>query len=132
MIAMPHFKKLNVFLIAFDVLTLVIWGLLVAEFITKGQINFPAWASSIYLLILAFYVTDKEIHRWRKKYSSRYRRGEYFVYLWAMTLVVMVGFCVWGGNQQGYHIPRELPTVAGAVIILYIITEYLKEEFKKR
>lgn len=129
---MARLSKPNLFLIAFDVLTLLIWALLIGEFLIRGTNYLPVWLSSIYLLILVFYVTDKEIRRWRKKYFSRYRRGEYFVFLWSLTLVGIVGFCVWGGNSLGYKIPHELPTIAGSVLLLYIITEYLKEEFKKK
>ena len=129
---MKHHKKINIFLLSFDILTFLIWIWFMAEFLTKGVIDFPTWFSSIYLLILVFYVTDKEIRRWRKKYNSKYRRGEYFVFLWSLTLVGIVGFCVWGGNRLGYKIPHELPTIAGSVLLLYIITEYLKEEFKNK
>ena len=129
---MPKFKKLNLFLTLFDVFTFIIWGWLLMEFLTKGEINLPTWISTFYLLILVYYVSDKEIRRWRKKYFSKYRRGEYFVYLWGLTLVIIVGYCVWGGNRLDYSVPHELPTIAGSVLILYIITEYLKEEFRKK
>lgn len=129
---MPNLKKHNLFLISFDVLTFIVWAWLVAEFLTKERVSIPTWFSSAYLLILVFYVTDKEIRRWRKQYSSRYRKGEYFVFLWGLTLAAIVAFSVWVGNHIGYKIPPELPTIAGAVLILYIITEYLKEEFKKK
>jgi len=120
-------KKKSVFLLLFDIFTFIVWIWLVIGFFSKGAFDLPEYISTLYLLLLAFYVGDKEIRRHRKKYLSRSRRGEYFVYLWGLTLVCLVGFYVWGGNKLGYHIPRELPTVAGSVLILYILTEYLKE-----
>jgi hypothetical protein len=124
---MNHANRNNLFLILFDAFTVVVWVWLVATFLMKGKFDMPEFVSTLYLLILAFYVGDKEIRRHRKKYSSHFRKGEYFVYLWGLTLVVIVGFYAWGGNNRGFVIPRELPTVAGTVLVLYIVTEFLKK-----
>ncbi len=124
---MSDAKKIHSWLVIFDVFSLLVWAMLLAEFFTKGRFHVSIAVSSIYLLILAYYVGDKELRRWRKKYYSKLRHGEYFVYLWGMTLFAIVGYYVWGGREAGYLIPGELPTVAGSVIILYFLTEYLKE-----
>lgn len=123
---MEHAKKVNNFLLLFDVLTFIVWGWIILDFVTKTQLQVPLFVSTLYLLILAFYVGDKELRRWRHKYHSHSRRGEYFVYLWGLTIIGIAAYYVWGGNQAGYHIPQELPSIAGSVLVLYILTEYLK------
>lgn len=125
---MNHAKRSSIFLTLFDSFTLIVWAWLLISFVNKGRFDLPEYVSTVYLLILAYYVGDKEIRRHRKKYLSRARRGEYFVFLWGITLVAMVGFYVWGGNNLGYKIPTELPTIAGSVLVLYFLTEYLKHE----
>ncbi len=119
-------------LLLFDVFTLVIWAWLVLDFFSKGQYQVPLAASSIYVMVLAFYVGDKEIRKWRRKYFNRFRHGEYFAYLWGITLLFMLGYYVWGGKDRGFHLPTELPTIAGSVLLLYFLTEYLKEGIKKK
>lgn len=122
---------MNTFLLLFDVFTFVVWGWVIVDFLTKARLSVPLFVSTLYLLMLASYVGDKELRRWRKKYHSHARRGEYFVYLWGLTMVAVVAFYVWGGRDLGYGIPQELPTIAGSVLILYIITEYLKKGTKR-
>lgn len=119
-------KKLNVFLLLFDGLTLIVWGWIMLDFLTQARFEVPLYISTVYLLILAYYVGDKEIRRHRRTYFSRTRKGEYFVYLWGLTIIGIAAYYVWGGNRAGYHIPQELPSIAGSVLILYILTEYLK------
>jgi len=87
--------------------------------------------TSLYLIILTYYASDKEIRRWRKK-IIRHRHGEIFVYLWLLTLIFIVFFYIISGKEKGYQIPSDLPTIAGSVLIIYIITDYLKEEFRKK
>jgi peptidoglycan/LPS O-acetylase OafA/YrhL len=127
---MKHVRKVNIFLLLFDILTFVVWGWIMLDFLTRTQLKVPVFVSTLYLLILAFYVGDKELRRWRRKYHSHARRGEYFVYLWGLTIIAIAAFYVWGGNQAGYRIPQELPSIAGSVLILYILTEYLKTSRK--
>lgn len=129
---MHHAKKINVFILLFDVLTFIVWGWVLLDFLTKAVISLPLTVSTLYLLILAYYVGDKEFRRWRKKYRSHTRRGEYFVFLWSLTMIAIVAYYVWGGKDVGYHIPQELPTISGSVLILYILTEYLKSGERKR
>ncbi|PIY95433.1 MAG: hypothetical protein COY66_06885 [Candidatus Kerfeldbacteria bacterium CG_4_10_14_0_8_um_filter_42_10] len=125
-------KKDKLLLMAFDIFSFIVWFWMVLEFLTKERFVLPELIPTFYLLILASYVGDKELRRWRKKYSSRWRKGEYFVYLWGLTLVAIVAWCNWQGNGQGYLIPHNLPVVAGSVLILYIFTEYVKENTQKR
>ncbi|MFA6553073.1 MAG: hypothetical protein WCT27_01455 [Patescibacteria group bacterium] len=125
-------KRHNIILLSFDVFTLIIWAWLFVDFFSRGQYKVPLAASSIYVMLLAFYVGDKEIRKLRQKYFPRFRHGEYFAYLWGITLLFMLGFYVWGGKDHGFHLPQELPTIAGSVLLLYFLTEYLKEGLGKK
>ena len=124
-------KKHNIFLILFDIFTMFIWFLLILEFFTRGEIYLPTVLSSAYILLLTFYASDKEIRRWRKK-LKRQRRGEVFVFVWIMTLIIVVSFYLFYGEKAGYVIPGDLATITGSVVIIYIITDIFKEEFQKR
>lgn len=124
-------RKPQSFLIAFDGLTLVIWAWLMLEFITRGWTHVPLWASTIYLVLLTFYATDKEVRRWRRHYRGQ-RHGELFVGLWVVTFVVLFLLLQVAGIDSGYSIPPELATVSGSVVVIYVVTDFLKDEFHRR
>lgn len=128
---MENRKKHSIFLILFDVFTMFIWFLLILEFFTRGIIYLPTVLTSAYILLLTFYASDKEIRRWRKK-LKRQRRGEVFVFVWILTLIFAVSFYLFYGEKTGYAIPRDLATITGSVVVIYIITDIFKEEFQKR
>jgi hypothetical protein len=129
---MKETKKQNYFLILFDVYTVIIWLLLLVEFLGRGVFETPAVLISLYLIVLTYYASDKEIRRWRLKQKFGRRRGEIFVFLWVITLIAVVAYYILGGEEKGYNISGSLLTVAGAVAIIYMITDYLKEEFSRR
>lgn len=111
-------RKQNIFLLLFDIYTLFVWFLLVLEFLTKGNYRLSTILVTLYLILLTFYASDKEIRRWRRK-LERKRKGEIFVYLWILTLVGIVAFYIFGGQKKGYTTPGKLPTITGAVLIIY-------------
>jgi len=125
-------RRHNIFINLFDIYTLLIWAWVILEFITKAETQLPSILSILYLTILFFYASDKEMRRWRKRIALGNRKGEVFVYLWTLTLVVIVLLYLTFGKDRGYLIPKELPTIAGTVMLVYIITDYLKEEFRKK
>ncbi|MFH1367223.1 MAG: hypothetical protein ABIH38_04550 [Patescibacteria group bacterium] len=124
-------KKQSYFLLIFDALTIVVWLLLLLEFFTQNKIFLPTLLTSIYIIILTFYASDKEIRRWRHR-LKRTRRGEAFVILWVATLLFILGFYFFHGKNLGYIIPGDLLTITGSVMVIYIITDILKEEFQKK
>jgi len=124
-------KKQSIFLLLFDAYTLVVWLLLLAEFFTRNKVFLPTILTSIYIIILTFYASDKEIRRWRHR-LKRARRGEVFVLLWVLTLIAIVTFYLYYGEKSGYAIPGDLLTITGSVMVIYIITDILKEEFQKK
>lgn len=119
------------FLVLFDLLTVVIWAWLVAEFVTQEYTHVPLWASSMYLVLLTFYATDKEVRRWRRKFRG-HRHGELFVGLWVVTFVVIFLLVQFTGVMANYTIPPELATISGSVVVIYVVTDFLKEEYRRR
>ncbi|MFA5070335.1 MAG: hypothetical protein WC528_03560 [Patescibacteria group bacterium] len=124
-------KKHSIFIVFFDVFTVIIWFLLLLEFFTREVIYLPTVLTSAYILLLTFYASDKEIRRWRKKLRGE-RHGEFFVFLWMLTLILILSFYLFYGQKVGYIIPRDLATITGSVFVIYIITDIFKEEFQKK
>jgi len=124
-------QKQKIFLVLLDIFTLFIWLWLMAEFVSRGRYCLPTILSTIYIIVLTFYASDKEIRRWKGGLTGK-RRGEVFVFLWILTLVLIVGHYLFFGQANNYLIPKELPTITGAVVVIYIITDYLKKEFRKK
>lgn len=125
-------RRQRYFLLGFDLFTIIFWGLIFAEFLTKGTWETPSALTELYLIVLVFYAGDKEIRRWRKLYISRDRHGEYFVLGWSMTLVVMLGIELISGSKLGYTLPHDMPLLTSAVLVIFFVTEYLKKEFRRR
>ena len=124
--------KPRAFLLAFNIFTALLWGWVLLEFFTKGRTIVPQMAGELYLLVLGYYVGDKEIRRWRKKYQSRNHPGELFVGGWLVTTLVIVAVEIFGGAEHGYHLPDQLALIVSGVLVIFVITEYLKTEFRKR
>jgi len=122
-------RKQRIFLILLDLYTIFIWFWILIEFISKGSYSLPSILATLYILVLTFYASDKEIRRWRGGITGE-RRGEFFVFLWILSFILIVGYYLFFGQREGYEIPRQLPSIAGAVMVIYVITDYLKKEFK--
>lgn len=124
--------RLQKFILIFNLATIGLYGWTIIEFLTRGASPVPGIMSDLYLLLLAIYAGDKEIKRWHDRHRSVRRRGELFVFGWIGLAVFTLLIELNGGRDAGYVIPRELPLITGGVVIIYIATEYLKFEFKKR
>lgn len=121
----------HAFLRLFSLFTALLWGLVVLEFLARGRYGVPELLPELYLLILGFYVGDKEVRRWRRRYQPRHRPGELFVAVWLITTLIMLGIEIIGGAEHGYRVPHQLPFITSGVLVLYVITEYLKQEFRR-
>lgn len=118
-------NSFKLFLGFFNLYTIFIWGWLVFEFFTKGATRVPTSMTTVYITVLSFYVGDKEIERLRKRYASRNLHGERFVLLWIITLIAVslsIAFI-----RDGYHMPGDLPVVTACVLILWLVSEYVKK-----
>ena len=120
--------RVRTFILLFNFYTLLVWAWLMCEFMTKEQFRLPTILPTLYCTLVATYVGDKELQRKRKRFTSRGLHGELFVLLWVASLIIVSSIVAFGANRVGYHIPPDLPIVTGTVLILYVLTEYLKHE----
>ncbi len=118
----------QLFVNLFNAFTIVLLAWFFGEFVTKGSLAVPNALAEIYLLILVFYAGDKELHRWHHKMKGTPRHGELLVYAWAVLGVVTYATERISG---GFRVPRDLALVVWSVIIIYVITEFLKSEFHR-
>lgn len=121
----------RIFITAFNVATLLLMAAYVVEFVTKSRIVVPDAVAEVFLLVLVFYAGDKELHRWHHKDSGPNRRGELFVLIWVVLGVTMYILESMGGGTLGFTVPHDLGMVIWSVIIIFVITEYLKSEFHR-
>ena len=122
----------RLFIKAFNIATALLMAWYVVEFISKERWRVPNTLAEIFLLILVFYAGDKELHRWHHRHKGSNRHGELFVLAWVVLGATMYVIESIGGKTFGFSVPKDIPLVIWSVIIIYIITEYLKSEFHKR
>lgn len=122
--------RLRAFLLIFDALSLVVWIFVLIEFFSHQTFHAPTALSTIYVTLVATYVGDKEIARLRKRFSTRNMKGELFVLLWLVTLIVLASITAFA--HQEYQLPEDLPIITGTVLCLYLVTEYVKHVRPKK
>ncbi len=115
----------------FNIGTILLWGWNLLEFFTKGEWPVSETMANIYLILLTYYVTDKELRRWHSNYVSHRRPGEMIVVGWVLTVLAMLAIETAGGAEHGYIVPRQLPLIAATVTIIFVISEYVKTEFRR-
>ena len=86
--------------------------------------------TTVYITILSVYVGDKEIERLRKRYSTRHLHGERFVLLWVITLIIVSITLAF--QHDGHRMPSDLPVVTACVLILWLVSEYVKKIHPKQ
>lgn len=126
-----HKQRLDYFVVGFNVGTILFLGAFILAFLTKQAFEVPWSIVDLYLILLMFYATDKEIRRWRHKHTSAKHRGEYITIAWAAAIVLMVLIEIFGGAKRGYIVPSHMPLAVGGVIIIFFITQYLKSEYHR-
>lgn len=129
---MAQLARQQLFVTAFNIFTVILLAWFIGEFVTKGALAVPNTLAEIFLLVLVFYAGDKELHRWHHRHASSTRRGEMFVLGWVGIAIIMLLIESFGGEKLGFRVPRDIPLVVWSVIVIFIITEYLKSEFRKR
>lgn len=122
----------RIFIIGFNVYTALLWAWYVVTFLTKGALEMPRPFVDLYLIVLTFYAGDKEIRRWRRQHFSSTKIGELVVGGWITTFVIVAAVELAGGASRGYRIPEGLELIVGVVVAIFVITEYLKTEFRKK
>lgn len=120
--------KPKAIILLFDGYTVFLWAWLVLEFFSKDAFHMPTSLTTVYLVILGIYVGDKEFERLRKRYASRQLHGERFVLLWVVTLIAVSTTMAFYRN--GYRIPGDLPVITASVLILWLVSEFVKKRKK--
>ncbi len=124
-------RRQQLAVITFNIFTIMLWGAFVYAFLTRTR-ELVSWSVvDLYLIALSYFASDKEIRRWRHEHRSTKHRGELIVLGWIITVVFMLGVEVAGGQEHGYHVPAHMPLTVGGVVIIYLITQYLKTEYRK-
>lgn len=123
-------SRQRVFILAFNVATLLLMIAYVIEFLTKNRFTVPNAIAEVFLLVLVFYAGDKELHRWHHHKKGPNRRGELFVLAWIILGITMYVLESLGGGL-GFMVPKDLGLVVWSVIVIFVITEYLKAEFHR-
>lgn len=125
-------QRQHFFTIGFNVFTIALWGAFLLTFLRKNSFEVPWSLVDLYLIILTLYSTDKEIRRWRHFHRSVNHRGEAITFGWAATYVLMLGAQVLGGESFAYTVPPHMGLATGGVVVIYIITQYLKAEYHRK
>ncbi len=124
-------NRLDFFVIGFNTGTILFLGAFIVAFFSKEAFEIPWSVVDLYLILLMFYATDKEIRRWRHQHRSARHRGEYMTYAWAGSVVIMLLIEIFGGAKHGYVVPNHMPLAVGGVVIIYFVTQYLKSEYHR-
>lgn len=124
-------SRQRAFILAFNVATLLLMIAYVTEFLTKNRFAVPNAIAEVFLLVLVFYAGDKELHRWHHHKKGSNRRGELFVLAWVVLGITMYVLESVGGGVLGFTVPGDLGLVVWSVIVIFVITEYLKAEFHR-
>lgn len=124
-------QRHRIFTIGFNIATILLWGSFLLAFLWKNSFVVPWSLVDLYLIVLVLYSTDKEIRRWRHDHHSVNHRGEAITFGWAATYVLMLGVQVLGG-EFSYTVPPHMGLATGGVVLIYIITQYLKAEYHRK
>jgi hypothetical protein len=84
-------------------------------------------AATIYISVLAIYVSNKEFERWYDKHEEDHP-GEIFVIIWSILIfsLFILDFLL----GTAYHLPGAVVSSYIAVLTILVITRKSKELFK--
>lgn len=116
------------FHLGFNLATILLAGWNLLEFLTRGATQVTETTTQLYLIVLAVIIGDKEVARWHGHHRSARRRGEFFVIGWALLLLGMVVVEMVGGAEHGWVVARQMPITAGTVVVVWLLSAYLKAE----
>lgn len=104
------------------------FSLIIADFIKVNHYNgILNVVSTIYISILAIYVSNKEFERWYDKHEGNHP-GEIFVIIWSAIVMTLVLFDFALGTK--YNIPNAVTSSYIAVLTILVITKKSKELYQ--
>ena len=108
--------------------TLVFFIMIIADFSRHNAYeNVLNAVSTIYIGLLAIYVSNKEFERWYDRHEESHP-GEIFVLIWT---IIMVGLFLLDFIFNGhYHVPNAVISSYIAVLTILVITRKSKELYK--
>ncbi|MFA6513903.1 MAG: hypothetical protein WCT50_01265 [Patescibacteria group bacterium] len=86
-------------------------------------------AATIYISILAIYVSNKEFERWYDKHQEEHP-GEIFVIIWSILIAAL--FLLDFSLGVAYHLPNAVVSAYIAVLTILVITRKSKELYLLR
>lgn len=109
------------------ILTLAFFWL---DFLSNNAYNLSAGAMGvIYIGILTIYAGTKEFDRWKSGRKS-YFKGEAFVLIWTITLIIMVTVAIFSKTQL--RVPDETATLYIAIVTIFAISQKSKSLFHSK
>lgn len=102
--------------------------IIIADFIKTNHYNgILNVISTIYISILAIYVSNKEFERWYDKHEGSHP-GEIFVVIWSVIVMSLVLLDFMMGPK--YNIPNAIISSYIAVLTILVITKKSKELYQ--
>lgn len=85
--------------------------------------------ATVYISVLAIYVSNKEFERWYDKHNSKHP-GEVFVVIWSILVfcLFMLDFIL----KADYQIPNSVISSYIAVLTILVVTRKSKEIYQSR
>lgn len=105
--------------------TIVYLAMILGEFFLDKSYQVTPAMKTIYLAFLGGYAANKETIRWTKKTEEiKRRRGEIFVYIWGLVILIM--FIISYFSQNIFQVPTEAGKACVGVVAIFIGTETSK------
>jgi len=123
-------EKMGAYLGWFYAYTFAVWALMVAQFLTNGEVVLHAGMIGVYITFLTAYTGQKELTRW--SLDKNYRRiwGELWVYIWLATGLVLWPLASIFPKTFQCAPSAELATIIGIVITFFTGSEFSKFAYK--
>lgn len=106
------------------------FAMIIADFVhANAYIDILNAVSTIYISILAIYVSNKEFERWYNRHKESHP-GEAFVIIWSALIGSL--FIVEFVYSEYYKVPSSVISSYIAVLTILVITRKSKELYKQR
>jgi len=113
-----------------NVWSVLFFMVVIADFLTNNACNkIINVLATLYIAILAIYVSDKEFERWYNRHRGQHP-GELFVIIWTILIFFLVMSTL--VFSRPYQIPGAVISAYIAVLTILAITRKSKELYKHK